>query len=74
MARPALPRFAGDVVVTVELAAADLDDAHRRALELEDVIRRAVTAAVRNHGSRTARVTAVTADPHGLGADTMSAV
>lgn len=74
MARPPLPRYAGDVIVAVELAAHDEADALRRATELEDVVRRAVTAAVRNHGSRTARVTAVTLHNADLGADAMSAV
>lgn len=60
MARTPLPRFALDYVVAVNLAGTDIVDAHRRALELEDVIRRAVTTAVRNHGSRTAHVITVT--------------
>lgn len=72
MARTPLPRFLADVVVTVELAGTDLDDAYARLRELGPVVERAVKPAVRAHGSRTARVVRVDVDPAGHGPDTLA--
>lgn len=59
MARQPLPRYRADLVVTVELAAEDEDDAARRLnLLLDDTLRDSVAATVRNYGGRTARLVA----------------
>lgn len=47
MARPTLPRFTADVIVTVELSAEDAEHAAQRIAVLVDLIRPRVKASVR---------------------------
>lgn len=62
-----MPTFVTDVVVTVEIVAADHAEAFRRLRAVSDRLRRA-TGAIKTDG----RVTHVIADPHGLGLDCLA--
>lgn len=69
MSRPPLPRFVGDVIVTIELPGTDEADALTALDDLvEGYLRHSLEARVRNAGSRTARLTGVTipSDPDGM--------